>query len=284
MVTLHHANGCELVMETSGTVRLKANATVEVNATALNVRAPTATFDGDRRLQDLDGVRGGQLARVQPGSRKRMVTTTDYAHPWMVTAPWYYWQAPDGSPRAGVPRFGRGTAPSIQKFASDDFVNDFLKDAQRSVVFDDDVDQVYAVNLIPASAAAFAGQPRRPVPDQERRDALAQGRCDRRPAQVAARSNRRPQDLPADACPQLHPGGGAALRRARLSASRRRRGLPGRLRRPPAAARHPEGSAARCAEADRSADRSPAEAGRSRPDDSRSGRTRPGTGRHASPR
>ncbi len=45
-VTLHHANGCELVMEMSGTVRLKANATVEVNATALNVHAPTATFDG----------------------------------------------------------------------------------------------------------------------------------------------------------------------------------------------------------------------------------------------
>lgn len=45
-VTLHHANGCELVMEVSGTVRIKANATVEVNATALNVHAPTATFDG----------------------------------------------------------------------------------------------------------------------------------------------------------------------------------------------------------------------------------------------
>lgn len=45
-VTLHHANGCELVMEMSGTVRIKANATVEVNATALNVHAPTATFDG----------------------------------------------------------------------------------------------------------------------------------------------------------------------------------------------------------------------------------------------
>jgi len=45
-VTLHHANGCELVMEMSGTVRITANATVEVNATALNVHAPTATFDG----------------------------------------------------------------------------------------------------------------------------------------------------------------------------------------------------------------------------------------------
>ena len=45
-VTLHHANGCELVMEMSGTVRLKANATVDVNATALNVHTPTATFDG----------------------------------------------------------------------------------------------------------------------------------------------------------------------------------------------------------------------------------------------
>jgi hypothetical protein len=76
----------------------------------------------------------------------------------MVTAPWYAWRASDGSPRAGVPRFGRGSAPSIQKFASDDFVNDFLKDAQRSLVFDPDIDQVYAVNLIPASAGQFAGK------------------------------------------------------------------------------------------------------------------------------
>lgn len=45
-VTLHHANGCELVMEMSGTVRLTANKTVEVNATQLNVHAPMATFDG----------------------------------------------------------------------------------------------------------------------------------------------------------------------------------------------------------------------------------------------
>jgi uncharacterized protein involved in type VI secretion and phage assembly len=45
-VTLHHANGCELVMEMSGTVQIKANATVEINASALNVHAPTATFDG----------------------------------------------------------------------------------------------------------------------------------------------------------------------------------------------------------------------------------------------
>lgn len=79
-------------------------------------------------------------------------------HPWMVTAPWYRWRAGDGSPRAGVPRFGRGSAPAIQKFASDDFVNDFLKDAQRSVVFDDDIDQVYAVNLIPATVGQFAGR------------------------------------------------------------------------------------------------------------------------------
>jgi len=87
-----------------------------------------------------------------------MVTTPGSPHPWMVTAPWYRWRAEDGSPRAGVPRFGRGSAPSIQKFASDDFVNDFLKDAQRSVVFDDDIDQVYAVNLVPATVGQFAGK------------------------------------------------------------------------------------------------------------------------------
>ncbi len=87
-----------------------------------------------------------------------MVAAPCTSHTWMVTSPWYSWRAQDGSPRAGVPRFGRGSAPSIQKFASDDFVNDFVKDAQRSVAFDDDVDQVYAVNLIPAAAAAFAGK------------------------------------------------------------------------------------------------------------------------------
>ena len=71
-------------------------------------------------------------------------------HPWTVTAPWYAWSL------AGVPRAGRGTAPLIQKFASDDFVNQFIKDPQHSLVFDDDIDQAYTAQLVQAQPGQFA--------------------------------------------------------------------------------------------------------------------------------
>jgi hypothetical protein len=78
--------------------------------------------------------------------------STPCHHPWTVTAPWYAW------PRAGVPASGRGTAPLLQKFASDGFINDFIKDPQHSLEFDADLDQVYASQFIQASPGQFVGK------------------------------------------------------------------------------------------------------------------------------
>lgn len=43
---LSHANGSSITFAASGDIVIKANAKVELTATALNVHAPTATFDG----------------------------------------------------------------------------------------------------------------------------------------------------------------------------------------------------------------------------------------------
>ena len=75
-----------------------------------------------------------------------------HPHPWTTTAPWYAWA------RAGVPSSGRGTAPLIQKFASDDFINEFLRDPQHSLEFDADIDQVYTVQFVQANPGQFAGK------------------------------------------------------------------------------------------------------------------------------
>jgi uncharacterized protein involved in type VI secretion and phage assembly len=45
-VTLTHQNGCTIVMNTAGQVKITANSTVEVTAAAVNVHAPMAKFDG----------------------------------------------------------------------------------------------------------------------------------------------------------------------------------------------------------------------------------------------
>jgi uncharacterized protein involved in type VI secretion and phage assembly len=45
-VTVAHSNGAQVVIDASGAVRITANSTVDVTATALNVHAPVATFDG----------------------------------------------------------------------------------------------------------------------------------------------------------------------------------------------------------------------------------------------
>ena len=73
-------------------------------------------------------------------------------HPWTVTAPWYEWAQP------GVPSAGRGTRPLLQKFASDDFINAFIKEPQRSLEFDDRDDQIYTAQFVQASAGGFAGK------------------------------------------------------------------------------------------------------------------------------
>ena len=52
-VTLKHSNGCELVMNVAGQVRVTANSTVEINASAVNVHAPMVTCDGVVQCQTL---------------------------------------------------------------------------------------------------------------------------------------------------------------------------------------------------------------------------------------
>ena len=80
------------------------------------------------------------------------MTAANGLHPWTVTAPWYAW------PLAGVPSSGRGSAPLIQKFASDNFVNAFIKDPQHSLEFDADADQVYTAQLVQAQPGQFANK------------------------------------------------------------------------------------------------------------------------------
>jgi hypothetical protein len=89
-------------------------------------------------------------------------------HPWTLVAPWYRWT------RAGVPSSGRGTRPVLQKFASDDFVNDFIKQPQHSLKFDDDVDQVYGVSYEPATVlgGALAGRLATLYPQDEEGNAV----------------------------------------------------------------------------------------------------------------
>jgi uncharacterized protein involved in type VI secretion and phage assembly len=45
-VTVAHSNGCFIKINVAGQVQIQANATVEITASAVNVHAPVATFDG----------------------------------------------------------------------------------------------------------------------------------------------------------------------------------------------------------------------------------------------
>ena len=45
-VKLTHANGCVITFNVAGQIEIQANATLEITASAVNVHAPTATFDG----------------------------------------------------------------------------------------------------------------------------------------------------------------------------------------------------------------------------------------------
>lgn len=45
-VTLTHANGCVITFTAGGQIQVQANSTVEITASAVNVHAATATFDG----------------------------------------------------------------------------------------------------------------------------------------------------------------------------------------------------------------------------------------------
>lgn len=45
-VTIEHSNGSVITLNAAGQIEIRANATVEVTASALNVHTPVATFDG----------------------------------------------------------------------------------------------------------------------------------------------------------------------------------------------------------------------------------------------
>lgn len=45
-VSVEHQNGCKITMNAGGQVKINANSTVDVTASAMNVHAPMATFDG----------------------------------------------------------------------------------------------------------------------------------------------------------------------------------------------------------------------------------------------
>ncbi|MBB5019140.1 uncharacterized protein involved in type VI secretion and phage assembly [Chitinivorax tropicus] len=52
-VTLHHSNGAEIVINAAGQVKITANSTVEVNASAVNIHAPMTKCDGVVKCETL---------------------------------------------------------------------------------------------------------------------------------------------------------------------------------------------------------------------------------------
>jgi hypothetical protein len=73
---------------------------------------------------------------------------TTGSHPWRVVAPWYRWARADG---AEPGRAAEAGTPALHKFGSTSFVADFLRDPQRSVVFDEALDVVQRIENIPAA-------------------------------------------------------------------------------------------------------------------------------------
>jgi hypothetical protein len=89
----------------------------------------------------------GPLVTVAPIGLPRL-TRAEPVHPWKLVAPWWRWrrQLADGSAASA-----RQTRPTTQKFNDPKFVENFLKDPQRSLKFDEFVDQVYLTNLVPVA-------------------------------------------------------------------------------------------------------------------------------------
>jgi uncharacterized protein involved in type VI secretion and phage assembly len=67
-VTLSHGGGSSIVIEASGEVRITATSTVDVSATAMNVHAPMATFDGIVQCQTLIAQVGVVSPSYTPGA------------------------------------------------------------------------------------------------------------------------------------------------------------------------------------------------------------------------
>jgi hypothetical protein len=71
---------------------------------------------------------------------------------WLLTGPWYRWSAP------GLPRAGRLSAPALQKFAGDDFIQSFLARPQASLQFDPVHDVVHQHDLVPMNRFSPLGR------------------------------------------------------------------------------------------------------------------------------
>ncbi len=67
---------------------------------------------------------------------------------WRLVGPWYRW------PRPGLPADGRVSRPAIQKFAGDDFIQDFLAQPQHSLQYDETIDVVNGYQLVAAGSFA----------------------------------------------------------------------------------------------------------------------------------
>lgn len=67
-ITLQHSNGCLIKMNAGGQVQIQANSTVEVTASAVNVHAATATFDGIVNCQTLIANVGVVSPSYTPGA------------------------------------------------------------------------------------------------------------------------------------------------------------------------------------------------------------------------
>jgi hypothetical protein len=77
-------------------------------------------------------------------------------HPWKLVAPWYHWQRQSAQGLKPAQ-----TRPVFQKFDVPNFVKDFVREPQHSLVFKDDVDRVFNVKLTdvdPKAGGPFAGR------------------------------------------------------------------------------------------------------------------------------
>ncbi|HEY0823395.1 MAG TPA: phage baseplate assembly protein V [Ramlibacter sp.] len=67
-VTLQHSNGCKVHINIAGQVTITANSTVEINASALNVHAPTVMCDGIVQCTTLIASSGVVSPSYTPGA------------------------------------------------------------------------------------------------------------------------------------------------------------------------------------------------------------------------
>jgi uncharacterized protein involved in type VI secretion and phage assembly len=67
-ITLEHSNGCKININIAGQVTITANATVEVNASAVNVHAPAVVCDGTLQCTTLTATVGVVSPSYTPGA------------------------------------------------------------------------------------------------------------------------------------------------------------------------------------------------------------------------